>query len=541
MPPQDAPNARKPFQRRNNFCRAVHNRYIAAVPPSKPPETQRIAKLLARAGIASRREIERMITEGRIALDGKVLDTPATLLTSLEGVTVDGDPVAAAEPARLFRYHKPAGLLTTERDPAERATIYDRLPPGLPRVMPVGRLDLNTEGLLLLTTDGELKRELELPATGVERSYRARAYGQVSQPQLEELMLGVEIEGVRYGPINANIERRTGANVWIEMTLTEGKNREVRRVLEHLGLEVSRLIRTRYGPFWLGDLPPGDVDEIRQNDLTTFRTVLSKPGGGKAASNLQFSVRARVEPAAPKPKGVEEPDRRLRRTPPKARLAPAPASEVRFTPRATPPARVERPAREENRTARGEGRFTPGAKPLGRVERPARGEGRPFGGGSSFKPGAKPSGSTARPARGEGRPAASDSRFKPGARPPAGAERPARGEGRPAGESRFTPGAKAPGRPERPARDDARTPARFTPRGTPPARTDRPAREESRSENRSVGKPARAARAKAHRDQQDPRSGDIVERPRGPRRPTKGPADGRGKPSKPGRPPRSRK
>lgn len=406
-----------------------------------------------------------MIAEGRIALDGIVLDTPATLLTSLHGVTVDGNPVAAPAPARLFRYHKPAGLLTTEHDPAGRPTIYDRLPGGLPRVMPVGRLDLNTEGLLLLTTDGELKRALELPATGVERSYRARAYGQISQPQLEALMLGVEIEGVRYGPINANIERRTGANVWIEMTLTEGKNREVRRVLEYLGLEVNRLIRTRYGPFWLGDLPPGDVDEIRQNDLLTFRTVLAKPGGGKAASNLQFAVRARVAEPAPRPQPVVEPDRRLRRAPPKP--TPVEPAGPRFTARATPP------AREEHR----------------------------------------PSSRNERPVRGEGRPAASDSRFKPGA--------------------------KAPGRNERPARDDTRAPAkdaRFGPRGTPAPRSGRPPREEATS----IGKPARAARAKAHRDQQDPRPGDIVERPRNPR-PTKGPAGGRGKPARPARPPRTRK
>ncbi|TGX56003.1 pseudouridine synthase [Sphingomonas gei] len=503
--------------------------------PSKPPEAQRIAKLLARAGIASRREVERMIAEGRIALDGVVLDTPATLLTSLDSVTVDGEPVAAPAPARLFRYHKPAGLLTTERDPAGRETIYDHLPPGLPRVMPVGRLDLSTEGLLLLTTDGELKRELELPATGVERSYRARAYGQVSQPQLEELMLGVEIEGVRYGPINANIERRTGANVWIEMTLTEGKNREVRRVLEYLGLEVNRLIRTRYGPFWLGDLPPGDVDEIRQNDLTTFRTVLSKPGGGKAASNLQFSVRARVEPAPPKPTGVEEPDRRLRRAPP-TKAAPAPARDVRFTSRATPPARTERPAREDTREdrrpPRGEARFTPGAKPPSRTERPARSDSR-------FKPGAKPVGATDRPARGEARAFGSDSRFKPGARPPGGAERPARPETRAPANDIRKPGSKPPARPERPSREDQRPPARdarFTPRGTPPARSERPAREETRA----VAKPARAARARAHRDQQEPRAGDIGDRPRG-QRPTKGPAGGRGKPSKPARPPRSRK
>lgn len=265
--------------------------------PAKAGE--RIAKLLARAGIASRREIERMIAEGRVAIDGQVLTTPATVLMSLHGVTVDGNPVAAPAPARLFRFHKPAGLLTTERDPAGRPTIYDRLPKGLPRLMPVGRLDLSTEGLLLMTTDGELKRQLELPATGVERSYRARAYGQVTQEQLEDLMLGVEIEGVRYGSINANLERRTGANVWIELTLTEGKNREVRRVLEHLGLKVSRLIRTRYGPFELGDMPVGAVDEIRQHDLVVFRKALTGPGGGKAASNLQLSGKSKAVDAPP--------------------------------------------------------------------------------------------------------------------------------------------------------------------------------------------------------------------------------------------------
>ncbi|MCF8708479.1 pseudouridine synthase [Rhizorhapis sp. SPR117] len=246
----------------------------------RPTETHsdkgehRIAKLLARAGIASRREIERMIAEGRIALNGETLDTPATLLTSLQGVTVDGNLVAEPTPARLFRYHKPAGLLTTERDPKGRPTIYDKLPADLPRVMPVGRLDLNTEGLLLLTTDGGLKRQMELPSFGVERSYRARAYGTVSQTQLEDLIEGIEIDGIRYGKIDANLERRTGRNQWIEMTLTEGKNREVRRVLEHLGLEVSRLIRTRYGPFYLEDMPAGAVDEVRQHDLAVFRKSL---------------------------------------------------------------------------------------------------------------------------------------------------------------------------------------------------------------------------------------------------------------------------
>jgi 23S rRNA pseudouridine2605 synthase len=240
----------------------------------RPEGGQRIAKLLARAGIASRREIERMIAEGRIAINGKTLDTPATVLLSLKGVTVDGKAVQAAEATRLFLFHKPSGVLTAANDPKGRKTIYDVLPKDLPRLMPVGRLDLSTEGLLLMTTDGEFKRKLELPSTGVERVYRARAYGSVTQAQLEALMMGVEIEGMRYGSINANIERRTGANVWIEMMLTEGKNREVRRVLEYLGLKVSRLIRTAYGPFVIGDLPPGQIGEVKQNDLVAFKKAL---------------------------------------------------------------------------------------------------------------------------------------------------------------------------------------------------------------------------------------------------------------------------
>jgi 23S rRNA pseudouridine2605 synthase len=237
-------------------------------------EPQRIAKLLARAGVASRREIERMIAEGRIALNGTAIDTPATILTSLAGVTVDGQPVAATEASRLFLFHKPTGLITAAFDPAGRATIYDRLPPGLPRVIPVGRLDLNTEGLLLLTNDGELKRKLELPSTGIPRMYRARAYGEVTQEMLESLSDGVEIDGIRYGPIDANLERRTGRNVWIEIRITEGKNREVRRVLEYLGLQVSRLIRTAYGEFVLADLPVGQVVEVRQHDLEEFRKTI---------------------------------------------------------------------------------------------------------------------------------------------------------------------------------------------------------------------------------------------------------------------------
>jgi 23S rRNA pseudouridine2605 synthase len=252
-------------------------RGVASALKAKPAEAeredgpQRIAKLLARAGIGSRRDVERMIEEGRIALNGQVIVQPAPLLSSLEGLTVDGNPVAKPVSTRLYRFHKPAGCITAARDPKGRKTIYDLLPKDLPRLMPVGRLDYNTEGLLLLTNDGEFKRQLELPASGVERTYRARAFGDISQAQLEELAMGIEIDGVRYGKIDANLERRTGRNQWVEMTLTEGKNREVRKVLEHFGLQVSRLIRTRYGAFELGGMPLGAVDVVPRDELFKFR------------------------------------------------------------------------------------------------------------------------------------------------------------------------------------------------------------------------------------------------------------------------------
>lgn len=286
-PEHDARPARKPeSERRPARPPRAHAARPAPSPtrphPARtsegPDEPQRIAKLLARAGVASRREIERMIAEARITLHGEPVTTPATLLPSLKGVAVDGQTIAEPEATRLFLFHKPAGYLTTERDPAGRPTIYDRLPKGLPRVMPIGRLDMTTEGLLLLTTDGAFKRQMELPATGVERTYRARAFGEVSQAQLEELIDGVEVEGMRYGRIDANLERRTGRNQWIEMTLTEGKNREVRRVLEHLGLKVNRLIRTRYGPFELGDSAPGALVEVKPGELAAFRRTLERSG-----------------------------------------------------------------------------------------------------------------------------------------------------------------------------------------------------------------------------------------------------------------------
>jgi 23S rRNA pseudouridine2605 synthase len=220
-----------------------------------------VAKFLARAGVCSRRDAERLIAEGRVKLNGKVLDTPAVKVTAKDKVSVDGRPVGAAEPTRLWRFHKPSGLVTTHRDPGGRATVFEHLPKDMPRVISVGRLDLTSEGLLLLTNDGELARRLELPSNGWLRRYRARAFGRVEQGELDQLKDGITVEGVRYGPIEAKLER-AAANSWITLSLTEGKNREVRRVLEALGLKVNRLIRIAYGPFQLGTLAPGAVEEI---------------------------------------------------------------------------------------------------------------------------------------------------------------------------------------------------------------------------------------------------------------------------------------
>ena len=270
VPRGDGSRANNAPRRERGIVRAE-----AAASPGKI-EPQRIAKLLARAGIGSRRDIERYIEDGRISINGTVLATPAHILSSLDGVTFDGAPVAAIEATRLFRFHKPAGFLTTARDPGGRPTIFDALPQGLPRLVPVGRLDMNTEGLLLLTTDGSLKRALELPVNAVSRRYRVRAYGEVTQTILEGLAEGIEIDGMRYGPINADIERRTGRNLWLTITLTEGKNREIRRVLEFLGLQVSRLIRVAYGPFELGDLPPREVEEVNSAQIEQLRKSIGK-------------------------------------------------------------------------------------------------------------------------------------------------------------------------------------------------------------------------------------------------------------------------
>ncbi|MCG8442563.1 MAG: rRNA pseudouridine synthase [Caulobacterales bacterium] len=228
---------------------------------------ERIAKVIARAGICSRREAERLIAEGRVTVDGHVLETPAVKVRPGQDVRVDGSRIGAPERARLFRYHKPPGLLVTNRDPQGRPTIFEALPEGLPRLTTVGRLDLNSEGLLLLTNDGALARRLELPATGWTRRYRARAFGQVEQARLDALRSGVVVDGERFGAIEARLERAQGGNVWVSVALKEGKKREVRRALETAGLRVNRLIRTAYGPFQLGKLERGEVAEVTTKQM----------------------------------------------------------------------------------------------------------------------------------------------------------------------------------------------------------------------------------------------------------------------------------
>jgi 23S rRNA pseudouridine2605 synthase len=236
-------------------------------PRERAKSGERIAKVMARAGLCSRREAEAWIAAGRVAVNGKAIDSPALDLEPQDRVTVDGEPLRQRERTRLFLYHKPRGLLTSHADAKGRPTIFAALPKGLPRLISVGRLDLNTEGLLLLTNDGGLARTLELPATGWLRRYRVRAQGRVRQEELDRLHDGITIEGIRYGAIEARLEREQGANAWLTFAMREGKNREVKNVLGHLGLAVNRLIRVSFGPFQLGDLPEGAVEEVKTRVL----------------------------------------------------------------------------------------------------------------------------------------------------------------------------------------------------------------------------------------------------------------------------------
>ncbi len=236
-------------------------------PPKEKKSGERIAKVVSRAGLASRRDAEEWITQGRVSVNGRVINSPALDVTTNDVITVDGKPLPPRERTRLWMFHKPRGLMTTHADPEGRPTVFDNLPDGLPRLISIGRLDFNTEGLLLLTNDGGLARALELPDTGWLRRYRVRAHGEVTQAQLDELKKGVEVDGVKYGSIDATLERDQGANVWLVFAIREGKNREVRNVMAHLGLEVNRLIRVSYGPFQLGELAEGQVEEVKTRVL----------------------------------------------------------------------------------------------------------------------------------------------------------------------------------------------------------------------------------------------------------------------------------
>ena len=280
---------------------AKHGQPQQAAPSLAEP--MRIAKAMARVGLCSRREAERWIEEGRVSVNGRVLKTPGVEVKPGDRVLVDGKPLPVVEPSQLWRYHKPKGTVTTHNDPQGRPTVFDNLPPGLPRVISVGRLDFNTEGLILLTNDGELARHLELPATGWLRRYRVRAKGRVTQQDLDKLKDGVEIEGVRYGPVEAQIDTVQGANMWITIGIREGKNREVRKVLSNLGLDVNRLIRISFGPFQLLDLEPGDAEVVK-------RRVLADQLGPEVATQFGLVEKADDKPAKGKSPQKKRPKRR---------------------------------------------------------------------------------------------------------------------------------------------------------------------------------------------------------------------------------------
>ena len=393
-------------------------------PAPDPAAGERIAKVLSRAGVASRREAERMIAAGEVTVNGRVIDSPALNVTPADRIAVRGEPLAPPEPARLWLYHKPEGLVTSAADEKGRATIFDALPPDMPRVMSVGRLDLNSEGLLLLTNDGALKRRLELPSTGWLRKYRVRVKGNPTDPDLEPLRQGITVDGERFQPMTVVLDRHQGANAWLTVGLREGRNREVRRAMTAIGLTVNRLIRIAYGPFRLGELAPGAVEEVRPRILRD-QLGLEEPLEAAKAPAAAPKAPARgpaarpAKPGAPAPRPASGAGGR-RRAAPAEMDAQDPARSDRRRPAAKPgpkparsfggraPADPDRPGAEGARTAAAKGRRTTAAPdtaaPAGgrsfRAKAPARtpGDGpAPRRGGPSD---AKPSGP--RPPAGRG-------------------------------------------------------------------------------------------------------------------------------------------
>ncbi len=270
-------------------------------PTDSTPKGDRIAKVLSRAGVASRREAERMIEAGRVRVNDEQILSPALNVTEADKITVDGTPVSEPEPPRMWLYHKPSGLVTTTRDEKGRGTIYDDLPEDMPRVMSVGRLDLNSEGLLLLTNDGGIKRKMELPATGWLRRYRVRVNGRPSDEALEPLRRGITVDGERFLPMTVTLDRQQGANAWLTIGLREGKNREIRRAMDAMNLSVNRLIRISYGPFQLGELKPGEVEELRRKIVRDQLGLVLEDDSGTAAKKPKAVQHAsRKRPTKPR-------------------------------------------------------------------------------------------------------------------------------------------------------------------------------------------------------------------------------------------------
>ena len=342
----------------------------APAPKAAPATTQdgdRIAKVLSRAGLASRREAERMIAAGEVAVNGKVIDSPALNVGPKDRITVNGQPLAPPEPPRLWLYYKPEGLVTSAADEKGRDTVFDHLPEDLPRVMSIGRLDLNSEGLLLLTNDGELKRRLELPSTGWLRKYRVRVKGNPTDADLEPLRQGITVEGERFQPMQVVMDRHQGANAWLTVGLREGKNREIRRAMSAIGLTVNRLIRVSYGPFRLNELQPGEVEEVRPRVL---RDQLGFAPDLFAATDAIPSKPGARKPMAPRPALGPKADTPAARGPKPAARSTGPARPSRSPAPVTAPTRGPKPA---SRSTTSDPRPARSPKAEGPASRPARG------------------------------------------------------------------------------------------------------------------------------------------------------------------------